>query len=140
MAVFRPRSRLGGLVHDPRIPMAFGYSGNTNWGSVCSATAISLTFALVTRIAEIPDLAPGQRTNTLHDDARHRKAHPAPQTRRNRLHRDINSEIGRSPEQVDQPECERDLPSAWVRDLVHDWNELICAVPSQPTVRPAGRG
>ena len=31
---------------------AFGYSGNTNWGSVSSVTAISLTFALVTRITE----------------------------------------------------------------------------------------
>src|ERR1035437_783155 len=55
--------------------------------------------------------ASGQRTVSEHNRARDQKTRRAHNGRRNMLHCDADAEISRSPEDIDQPEGNNDLPS-----------------------------
>src|SRR3984885_645914 len=82
----------------------------------------------------IPDPASNQGTNSQHDDAGNRKPYSAHERRRNRLHRDVDSQVGGSPKYIDQPERKNDLPSIWLLGFEHDFNERRSAwVPLKPT-------
>src|ERR1039458_8009116 len=56
--------------------------------------------------------ASGQRTVSEHNRARDQKTRRAHNGRRNMLHCDADAEISRTPEDIDQPEGNNDLPSA----------------------------
>ena len=56
--------------------------------------------------------ASGERTVSEHDRARDQKTRGAHNGRRNMLHCDADAEISRTPEDIDEPEGNNDLPSA----------------------------
>src|SRR6266446_5493734 len=61
----------------------------------------------------------GQRTVSEHRRARNQKARGTHDSRRNLLNRDADTEISRTPEDIDQGEGYNDLPSAGWRSNAH---------------------
>src|ERR1039458_3042343 len=64
--------------------------------------------------------ASGQHTVSEHNRARNQKARGTHDARRNLLHRDADAEIGRAPEDIDQPKGNNDLPLTRGRVHFHE--------------------
>src|ERR1700677_1924476 len=74
-------------------------------------------------MAELPrgetNPASSKRAVSKHESARNREAHSAHHSRRNMFDRNTDSEISRSPEEIDKPKGKDDFPAARRRSSSH---------------------